>query len=230
MQLQNGWHLYTLDNSDFLPPNLWDGLDEWLGQLETGPYASWGIAKCNQLKRTATIFGFCCKRSTPVGRPLVTRRVGAPFAGPVELPQAAAEGFDLLLIGVLLPLGQFQRFQYLLHVVQGVAERVNNVIDLLNGLLNAGQSGRRWLPTGGWDDGFLFDGRRFSGGLCLLGGLRREGRGLRSLALGRALSPTSAPAATAPATSSCGRRASGLGGGAAWVRLLFRIHVFLKVP
>lgn len=35
-------------------------LDEWLGQLQEGPYAQWGIQKGNQLTRTSTVFGFGC--------------------------------------------------------------------------------------------------------------------------------------------------------------------------
>ena len=36
-------------------------LDEWLGQVQEGPYAKWGINKCAQLRRTASIFGFGCE-------------------------------------------------------------------------------------------------------------------------------------------------------------------------
>jgi prepilin-type processing-associated H-X9-DG protein len=41
-------------------------LDEWLGQVQEGPYASWGINKCAQLKRTATIFGFGCENEMSI--------------------------------------------------------------------------------------------------------------------------------------------------------------------
>jgi prepilin-type N-terminal cleavage/methylation domain-containing protein/prepilin-type processing-associated H-X9-DG protein len=41
-------------------------LDEWLGQVQEGPYASWGLNKCGQLKRTATIFGFGCENELSI--------------------------------------------------------------------------------------------------------------------------------------------------------------------
>jgi prepilin-type N-terminal cleavage/methylation domain-containing protein/prepilin-type processing-associated H-X9-DG protein len=127
-QLQQGWHLYTVDNNDWMPENHWDGnagdnagstigswvvgnarentptniqrgvqwqynpslgvyrcpadpakasdgvtrrvrsyaLDEWLGQVNEGNYAKWGINKCCQLKRTATIFGFGCENELSI--------------------------------------------------------------------------------------------------------------------------------------------------------------------
>jgi hypothetical protein len=58
------------------------------------------------------------------------------FAGPVQLPQAAAKRFDLLLAGVLLPLGQFQGLQHFLHVVKRAAERLDDVVDRFDRLLN----------------------------------------------------------------------------------------------
>jgi prepilin-type N-terminal cleavage/methylation domain-containing protein/prepilin-type processing-associated H-X9-DG protein len=127
-QLQQGWHLYTVDNADWMPPNQWDGnagdnagstpgswvvgnareiataniqrgvqwpcnpslgiyhcpadpakandgttprvrsysLDEWLGQAQQGPYASWGLTKCSQLRRTAAIYGFGCENERSI--------------------------------------------------------------------------------------------------------------------------------------------------------------------
>jgi prepilin-type N-terminal cleavage/methylation domain-containing protein/prepilin-type processing-associated H-X9-DG protein len=41
-------------------------LDEWLGQVDEGPYARWAIHKGNQLTRTATIFGFGCENETSI--------------------------------------------------------------------------------------------------------------------------------------------------------------------
>jgi len=63
------------------------------------------------------------------------RRPAIP--GPIQLAKAAAECFDLLLVGDLLPLGQLERFQYFLHVIQSPAERLDDLIDLLDRLLNA---------------------------------------------------------------------------------------------
>ena len=65
------------------------------------------------------------------------RRKVSAFPRPVQLAQAAAKRFDLLLVGVLLPLGQLQRFQYFLHFVQGSAERLDDLVDFLDRLLNA---------------------------------------------------------------------------------------------
>jgi hypothetical protein len=60
----------------------------------------------------------------------------AAFAWPVQLPQAAAKRFDLLLVGVLLPLGQFQCLQHFLHLVQGGPEGLDDVVDFFDRLLN----------------------------------------------------------------------------------------------
>jgi prepilin-type N-terminal cleavage/methylation domain-containing protein/prepilin-type processing-associated H-X9-DG protein len=127
-QLQQGWHMYTVDNNDCMPMNCWDGntgnsagstvgswvvgnarettttniqrgaqwpynpslgvyrcpadrakandgttprvrsysLQGWLGQVQDGPYARWGLGKCSQLKRTATIFGFGCENDQSI--------------------------------------------------------------------------------------------------------------------------------------------------------------------
>ena len=72
---------------------------------------------------------------------------------PVQLPQAAAQGFDFLLIGRLLPLGQFEGFQHFLHVVQGAAERLDDVVDLFDRFLDS--HGLRGLPLPDWRWGGL---------------------------------------------------------------------------
>jgi prepilin-type processing-associated H-X9-DG protein len=41
-------------------------LDEWLGQVQEGPYAKWGLGKCCQLKRTSTVFGFGCENDLSI--------------------------------------------------------------------------------------------------------------------------------------------------------------------
>lgn len=64
------------------------------------------------------------------------RRIVSAFPWPMQLVQAAAKGFDLVLVGDLLAFGQLQRFQHLLHVVQCSAERLNNLVDVLDRLLN----------------------------------------------------------------------------------------------
>jgi hypothetical protein len=66
-------------------------------------------------------------------------RMLSGFAGPVQLPQAAAKGFNLLLVRVLLPLGQLQGLQHFFHLFQGTAEGLDDVVDLFNGLLDGGR-------------------------------------------------------------------------------------------
>ena len=39
-------------------------LDEWLGQVDSGPYGRWSIQKGNQLIRTATMLGFVCENES----------------------------------------------------------------------------------------------------------------------------------------------------------------------
>ena len=41
-------------------------LDEWLGQVDGGPYGKWTVRQGNQLKRTATVFGFCCENEDSI--------------------------------------------------------------------------------------------------------------------------------------------------------------------
>ena len=64
------------------------------------------------------------------------RRMGSAFPWPVQLMQAAPKRFDFLLVGVLLPFGQLERFQHLLHVVQSSAKGLDDLVDLPNRLLN----------------------------------------------------------------------------------------------
>ena len=68
--------------------------------------------------------------------------------GAMQLAQAAAERLDLLLIRVLLPLGQFQRLQHFLHIIECSPERLDDLGDLFDGVLN----GRRGcgVPLPGW--------------------------------------------------------------------------------
>jgi hypothetical protein len=97
------------------------------------------------------------------------------FSGPVQLPQAAAKRFDLLLVGVLLPLGQFQCLQHFLHLVQGGPEGLDDVVDFFDGLFNRRRWGGLWLA--GWQRGNLrFDRERFGNGLNRFSRLGR-GRG-----------------------------------------------------
>ena len=58
------------------------------------------------------------------------------FPWPMQLAQAAAKSLDLLLVSDLLALGQLQRLQHFLHVIQCSAERLDDPVDLFDRLLN----------------------------------------------------------------------------------------------
>lgn len=58
------------------------------------------------------------------------------------MAQTAAQGFNFLLVGNLLPLGQFEGLQHFVHILERGAERGNNAGDLFNGLLNRHRPGR----------------------------------------------------------------------------------------
>ena len=66
----------------------------------------------------------------------------------VQMPEAAPQRFDFLLVGVFLPFSQFEGFKHFLHVVQRVSERINDPVDLFNRLLHrCGRSGNP-IPHG----------------------------------------------------------------------------------
>ena len=67
---------------------------------------------------------------------LAPRRRMSAVPRPVQLAQAPAKRFDLLLIGGLLPLRQFQRFQHFLHVFECSPKRLDDVVDLFDRPLN----------------------------------------------------------------------------------------------
>ena len=62
--------------------------------------------------------------------------MGGAFSGPVQLAQAAAKRFDLLLVGSLLPLGQLEGLKDCFHIVEGGAERLDDLIDFFDCLRN----------------------------------------------------------------------------------------------
>ena len=53
------------------------------------------------------------------------------------MPQAPAEGFNLLLVGNLLALSQFERLQHVLHVIERASERFDDLVDLLDCFLDS---------------------------------------------------------------------------------------------
>ena len=79
----------------------------------------------------------------------------------VQLAQAAAKCFDLLLVGNLLSLGQLERFQYFFHVIQRPTERLDDLVDLLDRLLNARQGRRLPVPERRWGSFFFHWGNLF---------------------------------------------------------------------
>ena len=74
----------------------------------------------------------------------------ATFSWPVQLPQAAAQGFDLLLVGYLLPLGQFEGFEHCLHLVQRGSKHLDDVVDLFDRFLDSHRLCGSQLPGWWW--------------------------------------------------------------------------------
>ena len=59
----------------------------------------------------------------------------------MQLAQAPAQGFDLVLVGILLPLGQLQELKDFVHILERVAEGSDDARHLIDGLLDAGRRG-----------------------------------------------------------------------------------------
>jgi hypothetical protein len=164
------------------------------------------------------------------------RRMVSALPGPVQLVQAAAQGFDLLLVGVLLSLGQFERFEHFIHVVEGSAECLDDLVDLFDRLLNARR--RRGLPFSGWRRGsFSFYRGGFSNRLSQFPSrLRRFGCGFGGggRQLGRRLGApppaASTPATGTPAASGWVRCSGLLRRFARWFGFFVGSHVSSKVP
>lgn len=60
------------------------------------------------------------------------------FARTVQVAQATAKGFDLLLVRELLPLRQLQGLEHFFHVFERGAEVLDDMVDLFNGPLDCG--------------------------------------------------------------------------------------------
>jgi hypothetical protein len=84
------------------------------------------------------------------------------FARPVQLPQRALETLNLALIIDLLPLGEFERFEHFLHLIERVLEFLDDSVHLLDGVAD-----RRRLMRG---FGLLTLLGLFDGGLGRFGG------------------------------------------------------------
>jgi hypothetical protein len=52
------------------------------------------------------------------------------------MAKCTPQRLDFPFVGVLLPLGNLERFQDFLHVIQGFAQGLDDSIDLIDGLLN----------------------------------------------------------------------------------------------
>jgi hypothetical protein len=131
------------------------------------------------------------------------------FARPTTLAQSPAQGFDLLLVGGFLPFGQFQSFEHFFHLLERVAKRGHDAIDLVNGFADL----HRRRRTGGR--------LRRRGTVLLL--LR-----LPSLMLGRMFSPTRNwfPRGWSGLAGFGNRGGSGFGGGEFFGRFFTRLFAF----
>ena len=128
--------------------------------------------------------------------------MGSVFPGPVELAEAAAEGLDLVLVGVLLALSQFNGFEDFLHVVERGAKGLDAVVDLLDGVGDGGWGGG--LKVASWRRGRSFAcgrGGRFDR-LTRLGEFL--GRCARRRGGGQGCSPPTAPMAATAASATAG--------------------------
>ncbi len=65
-----------------------------------------------------------------VGRGLVSA-----FAGPLQLAQGPAQGLDFPLFGFALPFELLQQLEHAFHIVQRLAQGIDDLVDLGNGPL-----------------------------------------------------------------------------------------------
>jgi len=66
------------------------------------------------------------------------------FARTVQVPQRALQILNLALIIDLLPLGQFQRFQHFLHLIERMFQLVDDPVHLVDGIRDRGRAMRRF--------------------------------------------------------------------------------------
>ena len=76
------------------------------------------------------------------------------------MPQGAPQRLDLLFVRALLPLGQLQGLQHFVHVIQRVSQRVADLVNFFNRLLNRRRRRRSPLWAGPVGK-VLFDGTGF---------------------------------------------------------------------
>ena len=71
-----------------------------------------------------------------------------PVFGMLHMPQRAAELFDFVLVSIFLALGQFEGFENFFHIIKCFAQRLDDLINLLDSTLN-----------GRWRSGMFWRGR-----------------------------------------------------------------------
>ena len=82
-------------------------------------------------------------------------------AGPLQLPECAAQRFDFLLVAGFLPLGQFGQFEHVFHLIERALERLDDLRDFVNRLTDGGdlRPARNRHLTGDFGDRFEQGGR-----------------------------------------------------------------------
>ena len=142
----------------------------------------------------------------------------AAIPGPVQLMERTAQRFDFVLILNFLPLGELQRFEHFVHLIQHAFEFGNHDVDFFNGFAhrrNLVLGCRPWRVFGGT---FTFRGSgNWRGAFAWrLNGLARTATARMS-------------AATAPGTAPVRRRIRRLRLLGCCLRLFVRNHA-LKLP
>lgn len=84
------------------------------------------------------------------GLGLGTLRRPALLARALQAAQSALEFFNLLLVQYLLPLRQLEGLKHLVHVIQRVPERVNDLVHLLDGPVYGGLGRLRTVALSWW--------------------------------------------------------------------------------
>jgi hypothetical protein len=107
-------------------------------------------------------------------RSAMSPMLAAALARSLQVPQRAPQRIDFVLVGIGLTFEGFNRFQHLFHILEGIAQGRDHLVDLFDGLLDARRRGR--LPWPLWSWGSPCRRRlRFGGGLLRRRGFNRFG-------------------------------------------------------